>query len=219
MRHGFDIFMINNIDNQYASSQKSIIMSSESESEQLRAAVYRLGEELGRKLVELYFLEPTEIRTPMKASVLRSLPKMPLCSIVTTRDDFEYLGKGIACVLDNSIMGYMDFEGQRGVQALNAEITHMELPQPIGQHVDTLVIGKAVLATGCTAIHLAKTALIKYLPRRIVISSLFYSEQGVSELIHELPNADLVLVGEPDNIDDNGMLVPGVGNLDKRLAG
>ncbi|MEO1818890.1 uracil phosphoribosyltransferase [Pseudomonas sp.] len=211
--------MISYIDDQYASSQKSIIMSSESESEQLRAAVFRLGEELGKRLVELYFLEPTEIRTPMKACVRRSLPKIPLCSIITTRDDFEYLGKGMARVLDNSIMGYMDFEGQRGIQALNAQITHMELPEPIGQHVDTLVIGKAVLATGCTAIHLAKTVFGKYLPRRVVISSLFYSEQGVADLMHEIPNADLILVGEPDTIDDNGMLVPGVGNLDKRLAG
>ncbi|MEK8016584.1 MAG: uracil phosphoribosyltransferase [Candidatus Parabeggiatoa sp.] len=211
--------MINVIQNQYAFAQKSIIMSSESESEQLKTAVYRLGAELGKKLVELYFLESSEINTPMKASVLRSVPKIPLCSVITTRDDFEYLGKGVSSVLDNSIVGYMDFEGHRGIQALNAEITHMELPQPIGQHVDTLVIGKAVLATGCTAIHLAKTALSKYLPRRIVISSLFYSQLGVAELTHEIPNADIVLVGDPDSIDDNGMLIPGVGNLDKRLAG
>lgn len=211
--------MINLITNQYAIAQKSIIMSSESGSEQLRIAVNRLGVELGKKLVELYFLQSEEISTPMKSKVLRSLPRVPLCSVITTRDDFEYLGKGMASVLENSILGYMDFEGQRGIQALNADIAHMELPEPIGQHVDTLVIGKAVLATGCTAIHLAKTALGKYLPKRIVISTLFYSEQGVAELTHEIPNADLILVGDPDSINDKGMLVPGVGNLDERLAG
>jgi uracil phosphoribosyltransferase len=211
--------MINVIESPYVNGQKSLIMSSASNSNELKKANYWLGVEIGKKLVESYFLVDSNIQTPMNVCVTTKIPRIPLCAIVTTRDDFDYLGKGIASILDNSIVGYMDFEGQRGLQALNADIAHMKLPQPRGQPVDTLIIGKAVLATGCTAIHLAKTAFNKYLPRRIIIASVFFSEQGVAELAHEIPNADIFVVGDHHAVNADGMLIPGVGNLDQRLAG
>jgi len=207
------------IEDAYTDGQKSIIRSSASGTEELRKAVSRIGVEIGKTLVKEYFLEAMEIRTPMDATLSKLLPRIPLCAIITTKDDFYFLGQGISSILDNSISGYMDFEGQRGLQALNADITHMELPNAKGQHIDTLIIAKAVLATGCTAIHLTKTAFNRYLPRKLIIASVFYSRQGVADLSHELPNADLILVGDEDQVNDNGMLVPGVGNLDLRLSG
>jgi uracil phosphoribosyltransferase len=211
--------MIHFIENPYVISQKTIVRSSSSEPDELQRAISRIGVEIGKKLVEEYFLFMSTIQTPMNEVLSIDMPKIPFCAIVTTRDDFDCLGKGISSILDNSLVGYMDFEGQRGLQALNAKIAHMELPQLKGQYVDTLIIAKAVLATGCTAIHLAKTAISKYLPRRIVIASIFYSKQGVAELVHEIPNADILLIGAQDNLNKDGMLVPGVGDLDKRLLG
>ncbi len=111
----------------------------------------------------------------------------------------------------------MDFNGQRGVQALNTQIRHMELPDTKGQSVHTLIVAKAVLATGCTAIHLAKKAMSKYMPRNVIIASAFYSQNAIAELNHELPNSDIIVIGEPDVLDDEGMLIPGIGNLDHRL--
>lgn len=154
----------------------------------------------------------------MRIEVTRPIPIFPLCAIITTKDDFEYLGKGISSVINNSIKGYMDFEGIRGTKALNAEIQNMILPEIKGQNVDTLIIAKAVLATGFTAINLAKNAIAKYLPRKIIIASVFYSESGVRELMHNIPNADIFLVGEHDSLNGDGMLVPGVGDLDKRIS-
>ena len=177
----------------------------------------RVGEEIGKVIVERYFMDRKNIRTPMNEDVIAIVPKVPLCAIVSTKDDFEFLGKGLSRILENSVNGYMDFEGRRGREALNSHIAHMELPEAKGQSVHTLVIAKAVLATGCTAVHLAKTAQKKYMPRNILIVSVFYSEKGVLELQHEVPNADIVVVGKPDSVDENGMLTPGVGNLDQRL--
>jgi len=211
--------MLKLIEDAYTDGQKSIIRSSASGTKELQNAVLRIGVEIGKTLVKEYFLKNTEIRTPMDATLSKFLPWIPLCAIITTRDDFNFLGQGISSILDNSISGYMDFKGQRGLQALTADITHMDLPNAKGQHVDTLVIAKAVLATGCTAIHLTKTSLGRYLPRKLIIASVFYSSQGVADLSHELPNADIILVGDEDHVNESGMLVPGVGNLDLRLSG
>jgi hypothetical protein len=118
---------------------------------------------------------------------------------------------------DNSLSGFMDFKGRRGVTALDSPVRNIDLPHSSDEPVVNLIIGKAVLATGCTAISLTKESTRKYMPRRIIIASCFYSKKGVSELMHEIPNADLILVGEADKINNDGMLEPGIGNLDQRL--
>lgn len=205
------------IDSRFAEAQKSIVMDSSSSKAALRQSVWLLGQEMGKKVIEDYFLSKGTLQTPMNVQVERIVPTVPLCAIVTTRDDFEFLGKGISSVLYNSIAGYMDFEGRRGLQALNAQIQHVELLEPKGQHVHTLIVAKAILATGCTAIHLTRSAMSKYMPRQIIISSIFFSEHAVAELHHEIPNADIIVIGSPDSLDEDGMLVPGVGILDQRL--
>lgn len=52
-------------------------------------------------------------------------------------------------------------------------------------------MGKAVLATGCTAMHLTKSAIKKCMPRNVVIFSIFYTEEAIAELRRELPNVDI----------------------------
>jgi uracil phosphoribosyltransferase len=210
--------MIHSINSRYAEGQKSIVMDSSSSSENLKESITNLGSELGKKIIEDYFSTKSSFETPMSKKVERIYPDIPLCAIITTSDDFLYLGRGISAIIKNSISGSMDFDGIRGKQALNSEIRHMELPEPKGQNIHTLIIAKAVLATGCTAISLTKTAMNKYMPRNIIIASVFYSKQAIAELNHEVPNADIIVVGTPDTLDDNSMLVPGVGNLDKRLS-
>lgn len=205
------------LDSLYSESHKSVIRDSRSTPVELKESVRRLGEELGKKIIMDYFLVRESITTPMNSRLDGLLPKIPLCAVITTTDDFSFLGTGISSVLQNSISGYMDFNGQRGIQALNAEIRHMELPEPKGQSVHTLIIAKAVLATGCTAIHLAKKAMSEYMPRNIIIASVFYSQNALAELSYEIPNSDIIVVGEPDMLDDDGMLIPGIGNLDNRL--
>ena len=71
----------------------------------------------------------------------------------------------------------------------------------------------------CTAITLAKKAFTKYYPEELIIVAPFYCKQGVDELQAELSNARIFVAFEPDNINEDGMLVPRVGNIDARLVG
>ncbi|HHP4539555.1 TPA: uracil phosphoribosyltransferase [Acinetobacter baumannii] len=198
-------------------SQKTIIRSIDSGSDILKESINAAGEEIGKFILEQYFLEKDSVTTPMQEKVIDFMPKVPSCVIVTTKDDFEFFGKGIARYLPNSFIGYIDYEGRRGIQALNTDISTMMLPDTKGLPINTLIVSKAVLATGCTAIHLLKTAIKEYFPKNVLIVSLFHSLQGVAELEKEAPNADIIVVGDSDSIDEAGMLTPGVGNLDLRL--
>ncbi|WP_067101478.1 uracil phosphoribosyltransferase [Marinomonas atlantica] len=206
------------IESEFALYKKLEIRSKASNHETIRSAVTILGEELGKKIVELYFLRDSGVSTPMNAQASGRSAEIPLCAVITTSDDFQYLGKGLARHLDEPLKGSMSFNGQRGLEALKADISSMNLPNT-KEHVDTLIIAKAVLATGCTAVHLAKSAISKYSPRRVIIASVYYSNRGLTELSQAIPNADILLIGDADQIDEDGMLVPGVGNLDLRITG
>lgn len=205
------------LESDYCQSQKSIIRSESSSPELLKKSIFNLGEEFAKTITEKYDLKQKTIRTPMSHTIEALLPKYSRSVIITTKDDFESLGMGLNNKLENSLLGYMDFEGRRGAAALDSPIRNIDLPNSTDEPVVNLIIGKAVLATGCTAVSLTKESVIKYMPRRIIIASCFYSKRGVSELMHEIPNADLILVGEDDRINDDGMLEPGIGNLDHRL--
>lgn len=205
------------LESDYCQSQKAIIRSESSSPESLKKAIFNIGEEFAKSIIEKYDLSLKTIRTPMSHTLETLLPVHARSVTITTKDDFESLGMGINNKIDNSLSGFMDFEGRRGVAALDSSVRNIDLPHSSDEPVVNLIIGKAVLATGCTAISLTKESMRKYMPRRIIIASCFYSKRGVSELIHEIPNADLILVGEADKINDDGMLEPGVGNLDQRL--
>ena len=83
-----------------------------------------------------------------------------LTVVVSSLDDYEYFGFGIAKSLANVKRGYIDFEGRRGIEALTHQVRSITLPD--ANNVKTVIIAKSVLATGCTAISLARKAMEKY---------------------------------------------------------
>lgn len=87
-----------------------------------------------------------------------------------------------------------------------------------GEIVDTVIIAKSVLATGCTAISLTRKALEKYTPQAVIIAAVFYSVDGINAILQEISTAKLFVFGDPDQLQQDGLLVPGFGDLDKRLA-
>lgn len=106
----------------------------------------------------------------------------------------------------------------RGKEALSSPVRAMELPKVKDyEMVDMVIVAKSVLATGCTAIHLLKKSIEKYNPKDVVVASIFYSNQGIKDLKMEVRNCKIYVCGEPDSLNKDGMLVPGVGNLDERL--
>lgn len=185
-------------------------------SEDLQKILKKLGMEISNRIIEKYFISDRHIVTPIGESCFGSYICVPKVAVITTKDDYSYFGAGFIDSFENVVSGYMDFNGRRGAEALSSPIRNLVLPD--ASNVDTLIIAKSVLATGCTAIALAKKAVEKYNPRLVIFASVFYSNQGVMEINNEFKNADFFLFGEADNIRKDGMLIPGIGDIDKRLS-
>ncbi|WP_372814476.1 uracil phosphoribosyltransferase [Paenibacillus sp.] len=208
------------IDNPYARILITDVRDNEAAKELLRQRLYELGRITSETIVGEGLMSPKEVITPMGQTYLGySLPRTTTV-IISTRDDYEFFAEGIRCVLPSSYKGYMDFSGDRGPEALRSKRRAIEFPIiKAGERVDTLIIAKSVLATGCTAISLTQSAIAKYHPRNIIVASVFYTQQGIDELLFDIPNIDHIYVhGKPDVLNDDGMLLPGLGNLDARMA-
>ena len=208
------------IDNTYAKILLTDVRDNKTEKEELRNRLLELGRVTAQEIIADNLVTTREVTTPMGQQYSGFEIPRTTTVIISTRDDYEYFAEGISSAFSYSHKGFMDFNGERGQQALQGKRRAIEYPNlKKGEVVDTLVIAKSVLATGCTAISLTKTAVVKYHPKKIIIASLFYSEQGIQELLYDIPNLDKIYIhGSPDTLNNDGMLVPGVGDLDARLA-
>src|SRR5216683_1980154 len=198
----------------YVIAQANTIRNRETLPGELRKAIYRVGGELGKKVVEKFCLKQETLKTPMNHEMTCIVPDIPASAIITTRDDMQYFGMGVTEVLGNCTRGFMDFRGHRGLQALNSSVRDIEFPDMKHNAVNLLIIGKSVLATGCTAVSLTKAALYHFLPEKLIIISIFYSNAGIAELKSSFPNAHIFVVGDPDLLTEDGLLVPGIGLLE-----
>jgi len=211
---------VNIIENPYAQILITDVRDNETTSELLRKRLFDLGRITSETIVGEGLMSPKKVITPMGQSFQGySVPKTTTV-IISTRDDYEFFAEGIRYALPSTYKGYMDFGGDRGLEALRSKRRAIEFPTiTAGERVDTVIIAKSVLATGCTAVSLTQSAIAKYHPKTVFVAAVFYTQKGIDELLHDIPNIDKIYVhGEPDLLNDDGMLIPGLGNLDARMA-
>lgn len=199
-----------------ALSLAGVVRNRNSKSDDIRKALSQLGYEFSREILSRH-ARADEVITPLGEPAAVVNLDRGQTAVVATKGDYDTFGLSIATGVEPSIVGYMNFEGRRAQEALNTPVREIQLPTSGGRIVETLVIAKSVLATGCTAISLTDTAVDCYRPTHLVIASIFYSESGISELGTRFPTATIVVLGKPDKLDNDGILHPGVGLLEDRM--
>jgi uracil phosphoribosyltransferase len=204
----------------YINMLLTIIRDNSTQKQEIRGAINALGQIVGRKIYGDHCTAAQTVQTPMQQPYNGLVSRLATTVVLSTRDDHEYFAAGIASIFDGCLRGYMDFAGARGQQALNLPIQAASLPTPpAGQVVSNVIIAKSVLATGCTAVSIARKAIDLYRPEKIFLASTFYSQRGIDEVNHQIyPRPEIYIIGEPDDLNNDGMLIPGIGNLDQRLS-
>lgn len=204
--------------NNYIKMLETKIRNCSSSKEDLKESLYDLGYLIGIQVCNDCFLYDKIIQIPMESDFNGKLLIESNNIIISTKDEYSLFASGIAKSIKCNYQGFMDFNGTRGENIFNSPIRTMELPEITnGKPIENIIIAKSIVATGCTAITLAKRAFEKYMTKKIIIISYFYSKKGVDELNVALPNADIYVNEKDDSINTNGMLYPGVGNIDLRI--
>ena len=208
------------INDPYSIALQTLIRDKKATNAELKESLIKLGSKIGIDIVSENLLSESEIVTPLDRNFNGFKFSNTTNLIYSTKDDFKYFANGIQEIIPNSQQGFLDFQGVRGEQALTQPIRAASHPKlKPGTVIDNVIIAKAVLATGCTAISLTRNIISKYQPKNIIVASAFYSQNGVQELLSEFPLIKFIYtVGKPDTLNSDGLLIPGVGNLDNRLS-
>jgi len=204
--------------NEFLNYNLTTIRNKESSTDEILKSLVLLGGEIGKYILSNYCLESINIETPMNATTKGLKLSNKINVVVSTRNDYSNFGLGCRELLENSLQGQIDFGVARGREVYKSEINAISLPQiPLGKTIHNLIILKSILATGCTAIALTRRSLELYRPKNLIIGSIFYSTSGISDICTEFPNAKVIVIGKPDELDSDGMLIPGIGNLEDRI--
>lgn len=220
LKDGFrkESYRMYKIDNKFVKMLQTRVRDKKTSPEDLQTVLYKLGEYVSTEIIANEFVEDETIVTPLEEKYEGLVIMKSKIIIISTKDDYRYFASGIYDSLDNCERGYMDFGDMRGSETLSSQIRSISLPDiNKGETIDTVIIAKSVLATGCTAISLLRKTIEKFMPKNIIIASVFYSKQGIKDLKKEIKNCKIYVCGEPDALNNDGMLIPGIGNIDERI--
>lgn len=193
----------------------STVRNTETRSDELFTALYELGKIAGRRIIRKWIAVQKEIVTPMNQQCSGIVIERANVCVVSTKEDYEHFGAGVVDCLPGCLRGWLNLHGRRGRDALKSPIRSHQLPHSRNS-VDTVIVAKPILATGCTALKLLEEAKNLYQPKQVIIAAVFHSENGIQEIFEAAGNVDIVVFGQADQLNGDGMLIPGVGNIDVR---
>lgn len=206
------------LNDRYTDYLQTQIRNETTKKEDLKKNLYELGKRIGNRICEDYFLVPEVVTTPMKSKYKgQKIDRSFEYLVVSTKDDHDDFALGVRSSLGDGLSGYIDFGPIKGKDIFTAPIRSIEFPEiRTGRPVKYIIISKSVIGSGCTAIALAQRAIEKYHPSLLIIASAFYSNRGLKELEAAYPYARIYVCGNADSINEAGMLIPGVGDIDNR---
>ncbi|MCY4731672.1 uracil phosphoribosyltransferase [Natronomonas gomsonensis] len=84
---------------------------------------------------------------------------------------------------------------------------------------DTVIVADPMLATGSTMVAVLEEVLEKGDPERFVVLSAVSAPPGLVRVDEAFPKADILTVSIDERLDDDGYIVPGVGDAGDRAFG
>ena len=84
---------------------------------------------------------------------------------------------------------------------------------------DTVIVADPMLATGSTIVAVLEEVLEVGRPERLVVLSAVSAPPGLDRIGEAFPSADILTVSIDERLDEDGYIVPGVGDAGDRAVG
>ena len=158
-------------------------------------------------------LEEVEIETPITMAKTKVLAGRKLALVPILRAGMGMLD-GMLTLLPAAKVGFIGL--YRDETTLQPVEYFCKLPQDIAER-DVLVLDP-MLATGGSAID-AITQIKKHGAKRIKFIGLIAAPEGIKALHEAHPDVDIYLGAQDDHLNENGYIVPGLGDAGDRIYG
>lgn len=198
----------------------SRLRSVETEQVAFRKGLVKLGRICGYEIIDgAMETEYVSIQTPLAETTgerVKGLENVVIVNVLRAATPFvEGLLKAFPRAKQGVISAGRDEEAGMTEGEFPISIDYVKLPEITAE--DTVIVADPMLATGstmCTVLeHVLETAPE---PERLVVLSAVSAPPGLLRVGEAYPEADLLTVSIDDRLDDDGFIVPGLGDAGDR---
>ncbi len=179
--------------------------------EHFRHHAQRLGSILALRAIQGIPSERREVMSPLGAAAAIG-PGATIVAVPVLRAGLGLL-PGVHDVLPTALVGMIGLE--RDAETLQARRYYFKVPPLDGAWVLVL---EPMLATGGSASDAVK-ALDAEGAEQVTVLSVVATQQGIDRITSENPGVRIVTAAIDERLDDNGYIVPGLGDFGDRLFG
>lgn len=181
-----------------------------------RKAIYRLGRFLAYEFLKTMETEKVKIETPLKATLgykVKGNDKVVIIMVLRASIPFvEGMYKNLPLARTGVISAW------RGrAPDFPIEVSYAKIPNVHSD--DVVIIADPMLATGHTLLEVARKAMQKGRPKRLVFFSVLATMQGIKYVQRRFPRAEFYTCAIDPELNDHGYIVPGLGDAGDRAFG
>ncbi|WP_247003461.1 uracil phosphoribosyltransferase [Halosolutus gelatinilyticus] len=194
----------------------------ETEQVSFRKGLVKLGRICGYEIIDGRMeTEYVEIETPLETTMgerVRGLDDVVIINVLRAATPFvEGLLKAFPRARQGVISASRDEEAGRGEDgSFPITVDYVKLPEI--HEEDTVIVADPMLATGstmCTVLdHVLESAEAE--PEHLIVLSAVSAPDGLLRVGGAFPEVDLLTVSIDDHLDDDGFIVPGLGDAGDR---
>jgi uracil phosphoribosyltransferase len=181
-----------------------------------RKAIYRLGRFLAYEFLKTMETEKVKIDTPLKATVgykVKGNDRIVIIMVLRASIPFvEGMYKNLPLARTGVISAWRGKPPDFPIEISYAKI-------PTIHRDDVVIVADPMLATGHTLLEVARKAMQKGRPKRLVFFSVLATMEGISYVHRRFPNAEFYTCGIDPKLNEHGYIVPGLGDAGDRAFG
>jgi len=193
----------------------------ETDSTTFRRELVRLGRVCGYALGDAYLDgEPVPVETPLAtATGQRVTDDIVFVAVLRAALPFvEGLVDAVPHARQGALSASRDEEAGRDEDGqFPVHVEYVKLPEI--RPSDTVVVADPMLATGSTMVAALDAVLDDATPARTIALSVVSAPEGLQRVVDSYPDVELVTVAVDDHLDENGFIVPGLGDAGDRAFG
>jgi uracil phosphoribosyltransferase len=197
------------------------VRSVETEQVAFRKGLVRLGRICGYEMIDTYLgTEEVSVRTPLTETTgpcIKGLDDIVIINVLRAATPFvEGLLKAFPAARQGVISASRDESaGMDEDGSFPISVEYVKLPEIRPE--DTVIVADPMLATGSTL-----SAVLGHLltgetePEQLLVLSAVSAPAGLERIGREFPDAELVTVAVDDHLNEEGFIVPGLGDAGDR---
>ncbi|MCU4802270.1 uracil phosphoribosyltransferase [Halobacteria archaeon HArc-gm2] len=204
-----------------ARDQLSTLRDVETEQVAFRKGLVRLGRICGYEIIDGRMeTEYVEIQTPLTETMgerVKGLDDVVIVNVLRAATPFvEGLLKAFPRARQGVISASRDEEAGQGEDgSFPISVDYVKMPEITEE--DTVIVADPMLATGSTMVAVLDEILSgSPEPENLIVLSAVSAPPGLVRLNERFPDVDLLTVSIDDELDDDGFIVPGLGDAGDR---